>query len=104
MDSDVLHYGLGTYIGEVVSCGGVFVASLCIVYQENRVSSKDDVKLMGIIASAIVGEEKRRKAITALKESERRYERLVESLTDNLYGVRFENSPMACPSGPGVLP
>jgi hypothetical protein len=44
-----------------------FVGSLCDVYQEDCVPSKDDVKLLGIIASAIGVEEKRKQAITALK-------------------------------------
>ena len=45
---NMLHYRLGSYIGKVVSSSGVFVGSLCIVYQEERVPSKDDVKLLRI--------------------------------------------------------
>ena len=99
------HYGLGTYIGKVISSGAIFVGSLCVVYQEDRVPSKDDVMLLGIIASAIGVEEKRKQAITTLKESERQYERFVESSTDYLYAVRFENRIlMARPTGLGALP
>lgn len=86
----MLHCGQGAYIGKVVSSGGVFVRSLCVVYQEDRVPSKDHVKLPGIIASAVGVKEKRKQAITMLKKSERRYGRLVESSTDYLYVVLFE--------------
>ncbi|HEX9138051.1 MAG TPA: hypothetical protein VF905_14095 [Nitrospirota bacterium] len=58
-DHNVLHYWPGTYIGKVLS-GGVFVGSLSVVYMEDCVPSKDDVKLLGIIASAIGVEEKRK--------------------------------------------
>ncbi len=46
-----------------------FVGSLCVVYQEDRVPSKDedDMKLPGIIASAIGVGEKRKQAVAALK-------------------------------------
>jgi hypothetical protein len=78
----VLHYELGTFIGKEVSSGAVFVESLCVVYQEDLIPSKDDVKPLGIIASVIGVEGKRKQAILALKESERRRERLVELSTD----------------------
>ncbi len=67
MDPNMLHYWLGTYIGKVVSSGGVFVGSFCLVYQEDCVPSKDDVKLPGIIACVIGVEEKSKQAIAALK-------------------------------------
>lgn len=65
-DHKVLRYRPGTYIGKVLS-GGVFVGLISVVYLEDCVPSKDDVKLLGIIDSAIGVEEKRKQAETALK-------------------------------------
>lgn len=59
-DPNVVLYKLQTYIGKAVRCGGNFVGSLCVVYQNDFVPSDLDKRLMGIIASAIGVEEERR--------------------------------------------
>lgn len=80
-DPNVVRYGLQTYVGKAVSFGGAFVGSLCVVYQEDRTPSEDDLNLLGIAASAVGVEEKRKQAeqeiqrrvneITALYETTR---------------------------------
>jgi hypothetical protein len=52
---------LGTYIGKIVSSGCVFVGSGCVIYEEDIVPSRDDVKLMGIITFTCVVEENARR-------------------------------------------
>jgi PAS domain S-box-containing protein len=61
-DPNVSRYGLKTYIGKAVSFADAFVGSLCVVYMDDHVPSKEDLELLGIAASAISVEEKRKRA------------------------------------------
>lgn len=67
-DPNVAMYGLQTYIGQAVRCGGLCIGSLCVVYQKDIVPSEEDLKIMGIIAAALGVEEERCKAEVALKK------------------------------------
>ncbi len=61
-DPNVTRYCLRTYFGKAVSFGGVNIGSLCVVYQDDRVPSREDGEFLEILASAIGVEEKRRNA------------------------------------------
>jgi PAS domain S-box-containing protein len=61
-DPNVGRYGLQTYIGEAVTCGGQSVGSLCVVYQRDVCPTEDDKRIISIIASAVAVEEERRLA------------------------------------------
>jgi len=79
-DPNVLRYGLKTYVGKPVSFGRVFVGSLCVLYVEDRVLSEEDLEFLGIVASAIGVEEKRKHAEAALRESEGRLRTVLEKV------------------------
>jgi len=61
-DPNVHAYGLQTYIGQTVRFSGVASGSLCVVYNRAYEPTDDDVRILGIIASAIGQEEERRRA------------------------------------------
>jgi diguanylate cyclase (GGDEF)-like protein/PAS domain S-box-containing protein len=69
-DPNVVPYQLQTYIGQAVKFENQYVGSLCMVYQRDFVPTQDQLRLIGIIASAIGIEEKRRQAEEALREGE----------------------------------
>ena len=101
-DPNVGRYGLQTYIGKAVSFGGVFVGSLCVVYQIDPLLAEDELKFLGIVASAIGVEESRKETLSALSDSEKRYKHLVESVTDYIYTVIVENGhAISIYHGPG---
>jgi two-component system cell cycle sensor histidine kinase/response regulator CckA len=77
-DPNVKCYGLKTYVGKTVFFGVTCVGSLCVVYQEDYVPSEDDKKFLGIIASAIGVEEKRKRAEEILKRSEETAKRMAQ--------------------------
>ncbi len=58
-DPNVMAYKLKTYIGRAIKFGDNYVGSLCVVYQDDNFPSEDDIRLMGVIASAIGIEENR---------------------------------------------
>ncbi len=60
-DPNVSKYGLKTYIGCAVKCGGKAVGSLCAVYQEDHAFDEEDLKILNIIAAAIQIEEERQR-------------------------------------------
>jgi|GEM_PF-1259428 len=70
-DFNVARYGLRTYIGQNVKCGGVPVGSLCAVYQKDISLSENDIKVMGIIVSAISVEEEKHRGEEVLKQREK---------------------------------
>ena len=71
-DPNVVPYQLQTYIGQVVKFNNQCVGSLCMVYQRDYIPTEDQQRLIGIIASAIAVEEKRKRAEeeTALKNKQ----------------------------------
>jgi len=69
-DPNVLAFGLITYCGHVVRSEGVPVGSLCVVYNIDFQMSDEDLKIIGIIASAIGNEDSRKFRGEALKASE----------------------------------
>ena len=84
-DPNVIPYGLQTYVGQPVKFDDQHVGSLCVVYQRDTVPSEADIRFMGIIASAIGVEEKRKAAEEELRNSEERYQMLFESAPDACY-------------------
>jgi PAS domain S-box-containing protein len=78
-DPNVLAYGLRTYIGQAVRCQGEYVGSVCAAWQEDFAPGEEDLRLLGILASAIGVEEERRVSAKALQESEENYRELVQS-------------------------
>lgn len=69
-DPNVSAYNLKTYCGQVVRCEGKPVGSLCVVYQSDYTISQDDLKILGIISSAIGNEDLRKHYTLALNKSE----------------------------------
>ncbi|MCK9419779.1 MAG: PAS domain S-box protein [Nitrospirae bacterium] len=90
-DPHVSSYGLKTYIGKAVSFGGDFVGALCTAYQIDPMLSDVELKFLEIVASAVGVEESRKETISALRESENRYKRLVRSVTDYIVTIDVEN-------------
>lgn len=78
-DPTVSKFHLQTYIGHTVIFNGKPVGSICCVYQGDYVPTEGDKWFLGIIASAIAVEERRRCAEQELRESEEQYKLLFES-------------------------
>jgi len=89
-DPNVLRYGLKTYVGKPVTFGGKNVGVLCVVYQEDRVPSEEDEKLMGILAGAIGIEEKRRRAEEEIRRLNADLENKVAERTAQLKAANQE--------------
>jgi len=68
-DPAVRSCGIETYVGKAVRYGREHIGALCAVYQTDVEPTEDDVKLIGIIASAIEVEEGRRKSERAVEDS-----------------------------------
>ena len=70
-DPNVARYGLQTYIGQKVKCGGVPIGALCAVFQDDISPSESEIKVMGIIASALSIQEEQYRAGEELKTREK---------------------------------
>jgi signal transduction histidine kinase/CheY-like chemotaxis protein/GAF domain-containing protein len=83
-DPNVRLYNLSTYLGMPVKCNGTVVGSLCVVYQTDFAPDEEDLKFLGILASAIGVEEERRLAIEALEKAHSELESRVLERTEEL--------------------
>ncbi|MFH1716037.1 MAG: PAS domain S-box protein, partial [Planctomycetota bacterium] len=61
-DPNVLTYGLKTYVGQLVKSNGNHHGTLCALFTKDFDPSADEKKIIGILASALRGEEERRMA------------------------------------------
>ncbi len=68
-DKNVINYNLQTYLGKAVTCNGVHVGSLCVVFQDDFVPTEDDRRCLEIIAVAVGIEEERKQAGEDLSSS-----------------------------------
>lgn len=65
-DPNVAAYGLKTYIGHPVSYGGITRGSLCAVYTHDIKPTPQDMRIIGILSTAIAQEEERSESENAL--------------------------------------
>jgi PAS domain S-box-containing protein len=90
-DPNVMCYGLKTYVGIPVSFESALIGSLCVVYQEDYVPSEDDKKFLGIIASAIGVEEKRKEAEEVLQRQREELQIILNSVPASILYKDKEN-------------
>jgi signal transduction histidine kinase len=82
-DPNVKRYNLNTYVGMPVKCNGVAVGSLCVVFQKDFSPDEEDLKFIGILASAVGVEEERRAASESLEKAHEDLEsRVLERTAD----------------------
>ena len=83
-DPNVMRYNLHTYLGMPVRCSGIYIGSLCVVFQEEFSPDEEDRKLMGILASAVGVEEERSRAAEQLRKAHAELETRVLERTAEL--------------------
>jgi PAS domain S-box-containing protein len=81
-DPNVKRYSLQTYIGKAVKFEKSYIGSLCLLYQRDFNPSEEDKKVVGLLASAIAVEEKRRYALLQTRESEEKFRVMSASAVD----------------------
>jgi PAS domain S-box-containing protein len=86
-DPNVKKYNLETYIGKGAKLGNDYIGSLCIVFQERYVPTREDIDFLSIIASAIGQEEARLKVLNDLEASKEKYFDFMERLTESCFVV-----------------
>ncbi|MCH7556323.1 MAG: CBS domain-containing protein [Planctomycetes bacterium] len=67
-DPNVSKYKLKTYVGCAVKVHGKAIGSLCVVFQENRTFTSNELKIFYILAEALGVEEERKKAEVVLEK------------------------------------
>jgi PAS domain S-box-containing protein len=81
-DANVKKYNLQTYIGKAVKSGGVYIGSLCAVYQKDFEPSTEDKEIFCVISSAIGVEEERKQAQQKSSETKRQQEAIINNIPD----------------------
>lgn len=108
-EPNVSAYGLSTYIGKSVSFAGENRGSLCVVFQEDFHPNDNDIKMLGILASAIGIEEERLNAQKEMTKAhsyaaEREKQALIGKIAgkmahdfNNVLGAVMGNAEIAIP-------
>ena len=68
-DNNVIRYNLQTYLGKAVTCNGVHVGSLCVVFQDDFVPTEEDRRCLEILTVAVGIEEERKQVGEDLSSS-----------------------------------
>lgn len=76
---------LKSFVGHLVRCRGEAAGTLCLFFKRRFRPTENDRRLLGILASALGVEENRRQAEEALRESEERYRRIVETANEGIW-------------------
>ncbi len=79
-DPNVAAYNLRTYIGHPVRYGEVIRGSLCAVYTRTFTPTLEDLKIIGILSTAVAQEEERKEDHLALRESDERFTAFMSNL------------------------
>lgn len=87
-DPLVRNAGLHTVVAQVVRAERVAVGVLLVGYDDDLNPTGEDRELLAVLTGAIGAQEERYRAEAALRGSEERYRRLVESLHDRLIYAR----------------
>jgi PAS domain S-box-containing protein len=90
-DPNVAAFGLKTYIGHPVRYGEVIRGSLCAVFTRDIRPSPDDLKVIGILSTAVAQEEERMESGQALRESEEKYRRIIDTSLEGVWIVDTES-------------
>jgi len=86
-DPNVRRYGFQSYLGQPVHCGSVIIGSLCVAFQHAFTPTENDKRLLSILASALGVEESRHLAEEKLRETQKKFQDLVETLRDWVWEV-----------------
>jgi PAS domain S-box-containing protein len=89
-DPNVARYKLQTYVGKAVRFDESYVGSICLVYQRDFSPSEEDRKIIGLLASAIGVEEKRRQALLQMRDSEEKFRVISASAMDAIILMNAE--------------
>ena len=82
--------GLQTYWGHPVRFGGSIRGSLCAVFTRDCEPTRDDLRILGILAAAIGQDEARRQAEDDLRKSEQLYRVMASQMADVLWKFDVE--------------
>jgi hypothetical protein len=83
-DPNVLAFGLDTYVGLPISRGEHRLGALCFLFDRPYEPSESDRKLIGIIASAIRGEEERLANAETIRRSEAEKQVILSSVSEQV--------------------
>jgi PAS domain S-box-containing protein len=72
LDPGVRDYGVSAYFGHLVHCEQRPVGSLCVLFKRPRQATEEEIRLLGILASALSAEERRYRATRQLEASQQR--------------------------------
>ena len=84
-DPNIRRHQLQTYVGIAVRWNRMAIGALCAVYKTDVQPSAEDQQIMSIIASAISVEEERRRVENKLRDREKHYRTVLQSVKEVIF-------------------
>ncbi|MCE1202251.1 MAG: ATP-binding protein [Bacteroidia bacterium] len=89
-DPNVRRYGLNTYLGVPVFQEGKPVATVCMVFTQNRSFSDSELQLLNLVSFVVSNEEARKQQLQKINETEINFRAILENSLDSIWSVDTE--------------
>ncbi len=86
-DPYVNKYGLSAYLGAVVQQEGKPVATVCMVFTQNRSFSESDLQLLNLVSFVVSNEEERKLQVQKINETKSNLQAILENSIDSIWSV-----------------
>ncbi len=86
-DPNVRRYGLNTYLGVPVFQEGKPLATVCMVFTQNRNFSDSELQLLNLVSFVVSNEEERKLQLQKINETEINLRAIIENTLDSIWSI-----------------
>lgn len=85
VDANISKYKIKTYVGCAVKIDSKVIGALCVFCDKNKILTRNEVKILLILAKTIGLEEQRKKSEENKSETKKKYQMLMDNIRDAIF-------------------